>query len=79
MEKFNLIFLEDKLLLSAKKYNSWTEIQDEYDNYKSSLDFESLKDIQDYIEMDYKLEKEFAESIINKFIESKLTVMPLEF
>ncbi|MEZ5009530.1 MAG: hypothetical protein R2753_15400 [Chitinophagales bacterium] len=43
------------MLLSRKQYLDWREIQDEYDDYMASLDFETLTDVQDYIKMDYKL------------------------
>jgi hypothetical protein len=79
MKQFNLIFLKDGLLLSSKEYGSWAEIQDEYENYMASVDFDSLENIKEYIVMDYKLERIFVETMINKFIESKLTAMSLEF
>jgi len=80
MEKFNLIFLyTGKLILSSKEYNSWMEIQDECDGYSGSIDFDSLENIKEYIITDYKLEKSFVDSLINKFIESKKISMPLDF
>ena len=36
------------MLLSKKSYNSWREIQDEYDNYKASLEFVTIEEIEDY-------------------------------
>lgn len=80
MKKYNLIFLNSgALLLCSKKYNSWQEIQDEYENYSASVDFENLEAVKEYIIMDYKLERVFAENLITAFIESNLTVMSLDF
>ena len=71
MKKFNLIFLKEEMLLSTKEYNSWREIQDEYENYTASLDFDSLDQIKEYIIMDYKLESSLVEAFMDKFSESK--------
>ena len=78
-KKFNLIFLEDKLLLSSKQYTSWAEIQNEYESYKASVDFDSLDDVKQYIISDYKLDKDFVDTLINKFIEGKKNSIQLEF
>ena len=78
-KEFNLIFLEDKLLLSSKQYISWTEIQNEYENYTTSLVFDSLEDVKEYIIIDYKLDEHFADILITKFIEDKNLVMQLDF
>ena len=67
MKKYNLIFLRTgKLLLSRKQYSNWREIQDEYDDYMASLDFESLLDVQDYIKMDYNLTLDKAKQEVNR-------------
>lgn len=79
MNKYNLIFLQEGLLLSSKEYGSWREIQGEYENYKASVEFDSLEEITEYIIADYKLERVFAENLISKFIESKCEVMSLDF
>jgi len=43
MKRYNLIFLRDnKVLLSQKAYVEWHEIQEEYDYYMASLDFDTL-------------------------------------
>lgn len=71
MKKYNLIFLRsDKMLLSRKQYSDWREIQDEYDDYMASLDFESLLDVQDYIKLDYKLTLDKAKQEVNRINET---------
>ncbi len=80
MKKYNLIFLDTgKLLLSSKSYKSWREIQDEYESYIASVDFDSLENIIEYIITDYKLERIFVENLITTFIESKLETITLVF
>lgn len=54
------------MLLSRKQYSDWREIQDEYDDYMASLDFETLVDVQDYIKLDYKLTLEKAKLEVNR-------------
>lgn len=67
------------MLLSSKEYKSWWEIQAEYENYKASLEFDSLEDIKEYIIMDYKLERSVVERMINTYIESKEVVMKVVY
>ncbi len=79
MKKYNLIFLNTgALLLSSKEYNSWREIQDEYENYSASIDFESLEAIKEYIISDYKVEKKTVEHLLNTFINTNKGVMTID-
>ncbi len=79
MKKYNLIFLRNnKLLLSRKKYFDWREIQDEYDDYMASVDFETLMDVQNYIKMDYKLTADKAQNEINKLSESSNDIVEID-
>ncbi len=58
------------MLLSRKQYFDWREIQNEYDDYMASLDFESLLDVQNYIRTDYKLTLDKAKQEVNRIIET---------
>ena len=79
MKQFNLIFLRsDKMLLSRKQYTDWKEIQDEYEDYLASLEFESLKDIEEYIKMDYNLTSEKAKNEVNKLNDSSSDSIEIE-
>lgn len=79
MKNYNLIFLNtDKLLLSSKSYGSWRDIQNEFENYSSSIDFDNLEAVKEYIIMDYKLDNSSVERLITKFLESKLNVMAID-
>jgi hypothetical protein len=80
LKKYNLIFLNTGvMLLSSKEYNSWREIQDEYENYSTSIDFENFEAIKEYIILDYKVDKTYVENLIATFLKTNLTVMPIEF
>ena len=67
MKQFNLIFLEDKLLLSSKAYGSWRDIQNEFVNYKASLDFDSLEAVKEYLLFDYKDSSSFIDLFLEDF------------
>jgi len=66
------------MLLSRKQYSDWREIQDEYDDYMASLDFETLADVQDYIIMDYKLTSEKAKQEVNRIDETSDETIEIE-
>ncbi|NOU59600.1 hypothetical protein [Marinifilum caeruleilacunae] len=79
MKQYNLIFLRnDKMLLSRKQFSDWREIQDEYEEYMASLDFESLKDIEEYIKMDYKLTSKKVKYEVNKLTNSSNDTIEIE-
>jgi hypothetical protein len=59
MKQYNLIFLRDsKVILSRKKYSDWKEVQNDFENYMTSLDFESTENLIEYLSFDYKLSPE---------------------
>jgi len=65
--KFNLIFLRNsKLILSNKKYQNWKEIQTEYNEYMTSLNFEKIKEIKEYLTIEYKLKTEKVNELVNE-------------
>lgn len=56
MKKYNLIFLSnDKLLLSKRFFNSWQEIQSFYEDYMTSIEFNSLEEVNDHLCFEYNL------------------------
>jgi hypothetical protein len=56
MRRYNIIFTRDsKVLLSSVKYQDWREIQDLYDNYMASLDFDTIEEVVEYLVIEYKL------------------------
>jgi hypothetical protein len=48
----HLIYLDDGLLLSKKRYSNWREIQDEFDTYVASLGPWSISDVIDFFQTD---------------------------
>ena len=66
MKSYNLIFLRNsKVILSKKTYSDWKEIQTEFDDYMSSLEFESTEDLIEYLSFNYKISLEEIKSQIN--------------
>jgi hypothetical protein len=50
----HMIFLRsDSLLLSKKPYSDWREIQDEYEDYMTSLGPKTENEIVEYFAIDY--------------------------
>ena len=78
MKPYNLIFLRNsKVVLSRKAYFDWKDIQAEFDDYMSSLDFESTEDLIEYLNIYYKIEPELIKSQINKIENSELEKIEL--
>ena len=64
MKQYNLIFLrESKVNLSRKKYSDWKEIQNDFENYMTSLDFESIDKLIEYLSLDYKMSDEIIRNV----------------
>lgn len=79
MNQYNLIFLRsNKMLLSRKTYSDWREIQDEYEDYMTSLDFEAIMDVEEYIKVDYKLTTDKAKYEVKKLINSTKDTIEIE-
>lgn len=67
MKKYNLIFLSNaKLQLSKRFFNSWQEIQSFYDDYMTSIEFNSLEEVNDYLCFEYNLTIEQASILTAK-------------
>lgn len=67
MKKYNLIFLSNaKLLLSKRFFNSWQEIQSFYEDYMTSIEFNSLEEVNDYLCFEYNLTIEQASILTAK-------------
>ncbi len=78
MKSYNLIFLRNtKVILSKKTYSDWKDIQAEFDDYMSSLDFESKEDLIEYLNLDYKIEAKLIKSQIGEMENSGLEKIEL--
>lgn len=51
--KLHLIYLETRMLLSKKHYESWREIQDEYPDYKTSLGPWNIEESIEFLAEEY--------------------------
>ena len=51
--QITIIYLKDEMLISKINYESWREIQDEYDNYKTSLGPWSTDEVVEYLNDEY--------------------------
>ncbi|QWG09251.1 hypothetical protein [Flammeovirga kamogawensis] len=79
MQKFNLIFLQSgKTLISQKQYSDWKEIQDDFQGYIASVGFNSIDEIKEYIQFDYKLTEEKAIKESNKIFKSNTDFVEVE-
>ncbi len=79
MKKFNLIFLRSgKVFISKKQYSDWKEIPNEFDDYVTNVGFDSLDEIKDYIQFDYKLTEEKAFKESSKISESNSEYVEIE-
>ena len=64
MNQYNLIFLRNsKVILSRKKYSTWKEVQNDFEDYMTSLDFESIDNLIEYLSFDYKLSQEIISNV----------------
>ena len=67
---YNLIFLTDSsILLTTREYNNWQDIQNEYDNYMTSISFCTIEEVWVYLQNEYKLSNDEAR---NSFSARKL-------
>lgn len=79
MEELNLIFLRGgDVLLSNKSYKDWKEIQDEYEDYMTSMEFDSLEELSDFIQFEYRLSAKRAKSELQKLTTSSQTTVKIE-
>ena len=49
----HIVFTKSKMLLSKKRYESWREIQNEYEDYVASLGPWSEVDVAEYLRDDH--------------------------
>ena len=64
MKQYNIIFLRDsKVILSRKKYSDWEEVQNDFENYMASLDFETTQDLVEYLSFDHEISPEIISNV----------------
>ena len=75
MEKYNLIYLRSgKLILSKIQFESWKKIQELYGDYMTSLNFESIDAVNEFLSLDFKIENETVKKITSNihFVENDI-------
>ena len=67
----HIVFLRSgRLLLTKKQYASWRDIQDEYDDYMTSLGPWDVDSVLDFLRTEYPTKPPFTDEQVRKFIES---------
>lgn len=79
MKPYHLIFLRDsKVILSKKSYLDWKEVQTDYHNYMSSLDFDSTENVIEYLTFDYKIPSEIIKNKVEEIESTELEHIELK-
>lgn len=74
-----IIYLEDEMHISKMEYGSWREIQDEYDNYMTSLGPRNSEEVVEYLNDEYSSLNPKAEIQVEKLFSSSKTSLRLTF
>jgi hypothetical protein len=61
--KYNIIYLKSEMILSKKQFDSWKEIQNLYEDYKASLTFGTIDEVNDFLSLEYKIDEEKVKKI----------------
>lgn len=56
--EYNIIYLKSEIILSKKQFESWRNIQELYDEYKASLRFETIEEVNAFLSSEYKIDEE---------------------
>ena len=76
--EFTYVILQQRVLLTKKKYNSWREIQDEYyDEFMTSMGPFNVDEFLEYLTDDFKEEENwpFSKEKIMSFVSSNSEVI----
>jgi hypothetical protein len=69
MKTYHLIFLRNStLILSKKTYEDWQAIQTEFDDYMTSLNFDSLEEVNEFLSFEYNISTELIKTQTDKII-----------
>lgn len=77
--ELHIIYTETQVLLSKRAYASWTEIQDEYDTYKTSLGPWDEEDVIDFLAEEYTDIAPPARDQVGAFVSSNDVVSEVTF
>jgi hypothetical protein len=77
--KLHIIYTDIEMLLSKKTYASWREIQDEFDDYKTSLGPWDDDEVVQYLSEEYSALRPSAQEQVGAFIRGVANVGKLTF
>ena len=66
----HLVFLTSQLLLTKKPYTHWTEIQAEFNDYKTSLGPWTSEEVIEFLQSEYPEAPPFSAAQIQHFMRS---------
>jgi len=75
--ELHIIYTENAMLISRKKYSSWQEIQNEFVDYKASLGPWSEDEVTEYLLDDYPELFPSVHTQISKLINEDCDYLPL--
>lgn len=61
--EYNIIYLKSEVILSKKQFESWRDIQELYEDYKASLKFETIDEVNDFLSSEYRIDDESTKKI----------------
>ncbi|RQM64666.1 hypothetical protein [Aeromonas enteropelogenes] len=77
--QITIIHLEDGMLISKKKYESWRQIQDEYETYKASLGPWEVEETIEYLVDEYASMSPSASVQVEALLQGNQKAMKLTF
>ena len=77
--KLHIIFTTTDMILSKKQYESWREIQDEYEVYKASLGPWEHDEVVDYLNEEYPDLNPKAKTQVDNLLQSDNETNALSF
>jgi hypothetical protein len=79
LAEYNLIFLRDnRMIVSKKRYENWRQVQDDHDLYMTSLEFEKIEYLSEYLMLEYDLSSDRASSETGKVTQSKMETVEID-
>lgn len=67
----HIIYLNNKTMLSKKNYKNWQEIQNDFNDYKTSLSYSSIESVIDFLKDDWNINDKKIKEIINFYKSNK--------
>ena len=75
----HIIYTKDGMLLSKKHYDSWRQIQDEYEHFKTSLGPWNVDEVISYLSDDYSDLEPNAKEQVNRFVNGPAITQTITF